>query len=300
MRKQLSAMAILAALAGTLLNPAGADASNVNTKTLYIDGAKVKTSMLVQNNRQLVPVAFFRNLDADVSWSDRYNSAVVSNPSIVMGFPLGTGFVDYERNGNERWERARLATTAVARDGKVYVPLAYTARMLGMNVSYSARTKRTSIAPAWKKAVNVQAASRSAAQKVSVAQKVSATQEDMKWFYRITEAEAGGESYWGKIAVAATILNRVKSPEWPDTIKGTIFHVTKYNGKSYYQYSPVLDKRIYNVTPSDETIRAVDEAMRGTDPSYGAVVFYNPDKTDNQWVRSRKTTTIIGNHIFAK
>ncbi|EXX86017.1 peptidoglycan-binding protein [Paenibacillus darwinianus] len=293
MRKQLSALAILAALTGTLLNPVGAGASTVTTKTLDIEGTQVKTSILVQNNRQLVPVTFFRYLDADVSWSARYNSAVVRNPSVVMGFPIGTDYVDYELNRNSRWKRAELSTTAVTRAGKVYVPLAYTARMLGMNVRYNANTKQTSISPAWKKGTVTVTAK-------SAATKAAATQPDIKWLYRITEAEAGGESYKGKVAVAATILNRVKSPEWPDTIKDTIFQVTKYNGKSYYQYSPVLDKRIYSVKPSAETIRAVDEAMRGTDPSYGALVFYNSEKTDNQWVRDRKQTVIIGNHVFAK
>ena len=129
---------------------------------------------------------------------------------------------------------------------------------------------------------------------------VPVTDEDLKWFYRIVEAEAGGESYEGKVAVAASILNRVNSDEWPDTITETIFQVTTYNGVSYYQYSPVLDRRIYEVTPSEETIQAVHEALQGSDPSNGAIVFYNPAKTNNQWVRSREVTTVIGNHVFAK
>ncbi|CAM4173452.1 cell wall hydrolase [Paenibacillus alkaliterrae] len=126
------------------------------------------------------------------------------------------------------------------------------------------------------------------------------SQEDLKWLYQVTEAEAGGESYKGKTAVAASILNRVKSPDWPMTIQDTIFQVTKYNGISYYQYSPVLDKRIYEVTPSAERKKAVQAALNGEDPSKGAVVFYNPGKTDNQWVRSKEVTVIIGNHVFAK
>ncbi|MFT9847048.1 cell wall hydrolase [Aneurinibacillus sp. REN35] len=122
----------------------------------------------------------------------------------------------------------------------------------------------------------------------------------MAWLYKLTEAEAGGEPYNGKVAVAASVLNRVKSPEWPNTLKGVIFQVDTYNGKSYYQYSPVLDKRIYQVQPSKDTIAAVQEALRGNDPSRAALIFYNPDKTDNQWVRSHTTSAKIGSHIFSK
>lgn len=113
---------------------------------------------------------------------------------------------------------------------------------------------------------------------------------------KLVTAEAGGEPYRGQIAVAASVLNRVKSPRYPNSVSGVIYQVI--DGR-YYQYSPVLDGRI-NTTPTASALQAVREAMAGFDPSYGALGFYNPSKTSNYWVASRPVTTVIGQHVFFK
>jgi N-acetylmuramoyl-L-alanine amidase len=112
---------------------------------------------------------------------------------------------------------------------------------------------------------------------------------------RLVQAEAGGEPYQGQVAVAATILNRLDSPRFPNTITEVIYQVV--NG--YYQYSPVLDGRI-NQPAADSARRAVRDAVNGADPSLGATGFYNPRKTSNQWVRQQPVTVTIGNHVFFK
>ncbi|NLZ39050.1 MAG: LysM peptidoglycan-binding domain-containing protein [Firmicutes bacterium] len=110
---------------------------------------------------------------------------------------------------------------------------------------------------------------------------------------RLVHAEAAGEPYLGQVAVAATVLNRLDSPQYPNTISGVIYQVV--NG--YYQYSPVLDGRI-NLPANNTARQAVAEAINGADPSYGATGFYNPAKTTNQWVRQQPVTVTIGNHVF--
>ena len=40
---------------------------------------------------------------------------------------------------------------------------------------------------------------------------------------RLVHGEARGEPYVGKVAVAAVVLNRVKSPSFPNTISGVIY-----------------------------------------------------------------------------
>ena len=119
---------------------------------------------------------------------------------------------------------------------------------------------------------------------------------DLDLLARLVRAEAEGESFEGKVAVAATILNRLKDPRYPSSIPGIIYQVT--DGR-YYQYSPVLDGRI-NLSATTETIRAVEYALKGWDPSKGAVGFYNPAKTTNTWVRSHPITVTIGGHVFFK
>ncbi|XID91450.1 cell wall hydrolase [Paenibacillaceae bacterium WGS1546] len=265
----------------------GASAQTPGSATVYVDGQRVSTTAIVQNGLQLVPASFFRGLDVSVDWSVQDRAAVLGTPAIRIGYPAGERYADYQRAGETAWHRDSLDTRTTLIGGSAYVPLAYTARKLGLGVQYDTRMRAAVI-------------STGKGDSVALTQQSQPSDEELRWLYRITEAEAGGESYTGKVAVAASILNRVAHPEWPDTIIDTIFEVAYYNGKAYYQYSPVLDKRIHAVTPSQETIRAVHAALNGYDPGRGAVVFYNPQKTDNAWVRSRPMTVRIGNHVFAK
>ncbi|MGI5876794.1 MAG: LysM peptidoglycan-binding domain-containing protein [Dethiobacteria bacterium] len=116
---------------------------------------------------------------------------------------------------------------------------------------------------------------------------------DVELLARLVCSEAAGEPYVGQVAVSASVLNRVNSPLYPNTISEVIYQIT--NG--CYQYSPVLDGRI-NMPANSSAYRAVEDALKGWDPSYNALGFYNPQKTGDQWVRSQTVTTTIGNHVF--
>ncbi|MEW5785848.1 MAG: LysM peptidoglycan-binding domain-containing protein [Bacillota bacterium] len=125
------------------------------------------------------------------------------------------------------------------------------------------------------------------------AQGDSLSNADMDLFARLVHSESAGEPYLGQVAVAASVLNRVKDSRYPGSVRAVILQVA--NG--YYQYSPVLDGRI-NLPASETAYRAVQDALNGSDPSLGATGFYNPRKTSNLWVRSQPVTTVIGNHVF--
>lgn len=86
---------------------------------------------------------------------------------------------------------------------------------------------------------------------------------------RIVEAEAGGEDHKGKVLVANVILNRVKSKSFPSTVREVVF---AHRG-STYQFSPIYDGRYYTVTVSEDTKRAVQDALNGVNPSQGALYF---------------------------
>ena len=122
---------------------------------------------------------------------------------------------------------------------------------------------------------------------------ISLSAADRDLFARLVHSEAAGEPYEGQVAVAASVLNRVKDSRYPGTVRAVILQVV--NG--YYQYSPVLDGRI-NIPANETAFRAVDDALSGRDPSLGATGFYNPRKTSNVWVRQQPVTTVIGNHVF--
>lgn len=101
--------------------------------------------------------------------------------------------------------------------------------------------------------------------------------------------EARGESYTGKVAIAAVVLNRVKSSNFPNTISGVIYQPGAFTA--------VSDGQI-NLGTNDECTRAAQDALNGWDPTYGCVYYYNPKIATNQWIRTRPIVVTIGNHVF--
>lgn len=118
----------------------------------------------------------------------------------------------------------------------------------------------------------------------------SYSNSDINLLARLVYGEARGESYTGQIAVAAVVLNRVKSSAFPNTISGVIYQP--------YAFTAVSDGQI-NLTPDARAISAAKEAMNGYDPTYGAIYYYNPATATSAWIFSRKTTVQIGQHVFA-
>lgn len=114
---------------------------------------------------------------------------------------------------------------------------------------------------------------------------------DTNLLARTVNAEARGEPYVGQVAVAAVILNRIADPAFPKTVADIV-----YQPKAF---SSVDDGQI-NLPPSASAIRAAQEAISGSDPSGGAVFFFNPAKTKNKFIWSRPQIKQIGNHIFTK
>ncbi|MDR7079218.1 N-acetylmuramoyl-L-alanine amidase [Neobacillus niacini] len=124
---------------------------------------------------------------------------------------------------------------------------------------------------------------------------VSISNVEKDLFARLVEAEAKGESYEGKVAVATVVLNRVDSPEFPNSITGVINEVV---GKAY-AFSPVQNGEI-NKPASDEAIKAVEEALTRQDRLNDSIYFYNPEIATDTWITTREVVKTIGNHVFAK
>ncbi len=113
---------------------------------------------------------------------------------------------------------------------------------------------------------------------------------DVYLLARVVHGEARGEPYLGKVAVAAVVLNRVKSASFPNTIAGVVYQANAFTA--------VSDGQI-NLTPDSESIRAARDAMNGWDPTGGALYYYNPAIATSSWIYSRKVVAVIGKHYFA-
>lgn len=88
---------------------------------------------------------------------------------------------------------------------------------------------------------------------------------------KIAMAEAEGESLETKVLVILTVLNRVNSDEFPNTIKGVIF---EKNSEGTYQFSCVADGRWNSVEPNLECWEAIQVVSAlEYDISEGALFF---------------------------
>ena len=103
---------------------------------------------------------------------------------------------------------------------------------------------------------------------------------DVQLLAKVISAEARGESYEGQVAVGAVVLNRVAHPSFPDSISGVVYDSN------------------WNEPVAESSKRAAIDAINGWDPTGGAVFYFNPDKTNDQFMHSRPVITIIGNHRF--
>lgn len=277
--------------------------SQLKTKQVYFKDQAVNTSVIYQNDYQLVPASFFRQMGATVEWNASDSSVLVTNGNNKVKLYIGSLTAEYLSASVSDWAtEGNLSTRNRLVNGTSYIPLAYTANKLGIQVEYDTQLKAARLlTDILFKSSSANTVSNQIidepSKEVSASSKLS--NDDIYWLYRLAEAEAGGESYEGRVAVAATVLNRVETDGFPNTVVDTIFEVVNINGKAYYQFEPVLNKYIYKVTPSAETIQAVQDAINGVDPTGGAVVFYNPAKTSNKWILSREVVKKIGNHVFA-
>ncbi|MFE7062565.1 cell wall hydrolase [Sutcliffiella sp. NPDC057660] len=122
------------------------------------------------------------------------------------------------------------------------------------------------------------------------------SEEEKDLLARLVHAESKGEPYEGKVAVATVVLNRVDSDIFPDTIKEV---VTETSPGGVYQFSPVKNGEI-NKKADEEAIKAVEEAIAFRGDGNNSLYFFNPDKTSDEWIRTRTVTKTIGNHVFAQ
>ena len=127
----------------------------------------------------------------------------------------------------------------------------------------------------------------------SVAASDSGTTSDVQLLARVINGEARGEPYEGQVAVGAVILNRVKAPNFPNTISGVIYQPGAFTA--------VSDGQI-NVALEDEStvVKAARDALNGWDPTGGAIYYFNPNTATNKWIWSRPHIKTIGKHRFCK
>ena len=120
---------------------------------------------------------------------------------------------------------------------------------------------------------------------------INITNEDLLLLSKLVTGEARGESYEGQVAVAAVVINRVKDPRFPDSIKDVIYQKNAFS---------VVNDGSINMQPTESAYNAAIDALYGKDPTNKAVFFWNPDIATCKWIKTLNPYLKIGNHVFAK
>ena len=117
----------------------------------------------------------------------------------------------------------------------------------------------------------------------------STSSTDLNLLARVVYGEARGEPYTGQVAVAAVVLNRVRSSSFPNSVAGVVYQSGAFDC--------VSDGQI-NLTPNQSAYNAARDALNGWDPTYGCLFYYNPRTATSKWMLSRTVKLNIGNHAF--
>ncbi|AGK98813.1 cell wall hydrolase [Clostridium pasteurianum] len=122
--------------------------------------------------------------------------------------------------------------------------------------------------------------------------KTAYSQADIDLLARLINSEAEGEPYNAKVAVGAVVLNRIADSRFPNTINSVIYQIDS----GHYQFTPVLNGTI-NKPASQDSIKAAYAALKGEDPTKGAVYYFD-DSATNKWLWSKPIALRIDKMIF--
>lgn len=146
--------------------------------------------------------------------------------------------------------------------------------------------------------------------------------EDLQLLAKITYAEAGNQTLEQQLAVAATILNRVESESFPNTIQEVISQKGQFSsvkGGTVMAFGKPVE---FSEVP-ESCVEAAERALAGEDPTEellrqeaiskglnpdeygrgGALFFYNPDYCGSSEIEMRNSIQVkveFGDHIFYK
>ena len=242
---------------------------------LYLNGARVLRGQVAEiNGAVYVPVQRFADMFG-------YDKATYDAKTETVGL-YGSGFKLISRVGdkyitvNDRIFYTGKAVLSLG--GWIFAPLESMAKAFGVTLSikkgyYQAYLTGTRKSIPWADSYY--------------------NSNDLYWLSRIISAESRGEPFDGQIAVGNVVLNRKRSSQFPNTVKGVIFD-KKYG----VQFSPVSSGTIYN-TPSASAVMAAKICLEGYSLSTRALYFYNPKIATSSWIgRTRPYIMTIGNHKF--
>ena len=243
---------------------------------VYLDGKEVLPGeCIILESVTYVPLRKFCNLfeDCRITWDAKTSTATVRTSDLTLTVQSGAVYIT--ANGHYYYTVGEVRNL----NGHLYVPIRPLARAFAAELYWNASARRVELTsdPTGRNAVAW----------------ANYNADEVYWLSRIISAESKGEPLKGQIAVGNVVLNRVKSPAYPNTIYGVIFD-RKYGT----QFSPVAIGTIYQ-KPTAKAEIAAKICLEGYSLSEDILFFLNPRASTNFWiVKNRPFAFTIGNHDF--
>lgn len=264
MKRKLFSGILAAALCLLPILPVSAGATT-RSVPIQVDGTLLSLSGDLRSGATYVALRSL--LDAFGGWTLTWNS---SNDSAVASGEGHTITASPEAD-TVTVDGRTYSGSVYVKNGRTFVPLRTTAAACGAAVE-------------WDKCLGGAAVTSSGAKYNAV---------DLYWLAHIISAESQGESLTGQIAVGNVVLNRVKAPQFPNTIPGVVFD--RVDG---VQFQPVSLGTVFDV-PTDLSVTAAKRALDGEKPVGKALYFYAPALSQGLWINANRTYYMtIGCHRF--
>ncbi|TCK98823.1 copper amine oxidase-like protein [Natranaerovirga hydrolytica] len=250
--------------------------NSIKEISVYVNNQQVAFDRkpYIENDRVFVPIRFVMDsLGAeDIQWLQETNTVRVTANNSTIEVTQGSNIAKV--NGSN----VTLDAPVQLYEDRVFVPIRFFTTTLGIdNIQWDS--------------INYSVLINSHTENLQPSR--TFTDDELYWLAKIVHAEAQGEPYEGKLAVANVVINRKNSNQFPNTIYGVIFD---FNGG--VQFSPVADGAINN-EPNEESIRAAQEALNGHNNIGDSLFFLNPAKATSFWiVYNRPYYKTIQGHSF--
>ena len=281
MRKLALRRALALLLALCLLCPglaAAADDGGAQSVPVYIDGLLSARAYVSGQAVFLPPEAVCAAARLSMSWSEDNGTLTLSVPGAVLTGHKGDGY--FEADG-----RYIYAPDGWLVKGDVlYLPSDAVERLFGVKVSVSAKRDRLELST---DKLTVMSGGASYYE-------LNYDAELLYWLPQIINAEAKFEPLAGQIGVGNVVMNRLSSPDFPDTIFEVI-----YDTEHTVQFEPISTGGIFQ-EPTEQATIAAYLCLEGYSTVGGSLYFVNPDYGSGWFDSSLELVETIGHHNFYK
>ncbi len=211
--------------------------------------------------------------DYRIAWNAKTREATVTG----KGLTLKTADLGYVTVANGRYlyyEKPSL----ILSNGSLYIPVRVAVKAFGLSLTWNGSDYSIDLTG---KVAHIESGDS------------FYNKDDLYWLSRIISAESRGEPLLGQIAVGNVVLNRVRSPMYPNTIYGVIF-----DRKHGVQFSPILNGSIYK-EPYSLSVIAAKICLEGTSLDNKILFFFEPRASTSSWISDNRPFAFrIQNHYF--